>query len=72
MGNPAKTEQSLHLLLDVARTQDGRIEGRMRTAPGDPGLPFSGVLELLRVLEDLIDRDQSESGQAAAPESDIR
>jgi hypothetical protein len=29
----------------------------MRTDVGDPGRPFSGLLELLRVLEELVERD---------------
>jgi hypothetical protein len=49
----------MSLLVDVARTQDGRIEGRIRTVTSDLGRPFSGVLELLKVLEDCLDHDLS-------------
>ena len=44
--------QTICLLLEVYRTPDGRLEGRMRTDGSDAWSPFSGVLELLKVLED--------------------
>jgi hypothetical protein len=44
--------QTIRLLLDIKPTPDGRLEGRIR-ADGTTGWkPFSGVLELLRVLEE--------------------
>jgi hypothetical protein len=45
----------MSLLVEVARTSDGRLEGRISTGSTDPGDEFSGVLELLKVLEDLLD-----------------
>jgi hypothetical protein len=47
----------MRLLVDVARTLDGRVEGQIRTEDADPWQAFSGVLELLKVLEELLDRD---------------
>lgn len=44
--------QTICLLLEVNRTPDGRLEGRMRTEDSDVWSSFSGVLELLKVLED--------------------
>jgi hypothetical protein len=44
--------QAIRLLLDISRTPDRRIEGRMRADGADAWKPFSGVLELLKVLED--------------------
>lgn len=49
----------MHLSLDVLRTDDGRLEGTVITETGRER-PFSGTLDLLRVLEDLTpgrDRD---------------
>jgi hypothetical protein len=39
-------------LLDINRTADGRLEGRMRADGTNAWKPFSGVLELLKVLEE--------------------
>jgi hypothetical protein len=44
--------QTIRLLLDLNRTADGRLEGRIRADGTDAWKPFSGVLELLKVLEE--------------------
>jgi hypothetical protein len=44
--------QAIRLLLDISRTTDRRIEGRMRGDGTAAWQPFSGVLELLKVLEE--------------------
>jgi hypothetical protein len=44
--------QTILLFLDISRTPDRRIEGRMRAEGTDAWKSFSGVLELLRVLEE--------------------
>jgi hypothetical protein len=53
--------QTICLLIEITRAPDGRLEGRIRTdGTGATGAtrgtgawsPFSGVLELLKVLED--------------------
>jgi hypothetical protein len=46
--------QSIRLLLEIKRTTDGRLEGRMSADGSDPSQPFSGVLELLKTLEEYI------------------
>ncbi len=43
--------RTLKFVVDIDRTADGHIEGRIQ-APGEPALPFSGRLELLRAIED--------------------
>lgn len=48
----------MQLMAEVTRTLDGRVEGRLHTDQSDPWRSFSGVLELLKVLEDLLDRDE--------------
>jgi hypothetical protein len=45
--------QTIRLLLDVHRTPDGRLEGRIRADGTNPWKPVSGVLELLKALEDI-------------------
>jgi hypothetical protein len=45
--------QTIRLLLDIGRTPDRRIEGRMCADGTDAWKSFSGVLELLKVLEDI-------------------
>jgi hypothetical protein len=47
--------QSVSLALEISRAQDGRLEGQLRTDADDRWSPFSGVLELLKVLEDSLD-----------------
>jgi hypothetical protein len=48
-------EQSVRLNLEISRTEDGRLEGLLRTDTADRWSPFSGVLELLKVIEDSLD-----------------
>jgi hypothetical protein len=43
---------TIRLLLDINRTKDGRFEGRIRADGTDAWKPFSGVLELLKALEE--------------------
>ena len=50
-GSPTP-RQTNRLVLDITRAPDGRLEGRVRTESGEAWKPFSGVLELLKVLED--------------------
>jgi hypothetical protein len=51
--------QSMSLVLEISRTADGRLEGQLRTDADDRWCPFSGVLELLKVLEDSLDAVQT-------------
>ena len=48
-------EQSVRLDLEISRAQAGRLEGHLRTEAADRWSPFSGVLELLKVIEDSLD-----------------
>jgi hypothetical protein len=45
--------QTIRLLLDISRTPDGQLGGRIRADGTDAWEPFSGVLELLKALEDI-------------------
>ncbi len=42
----------MQMTVDLLRADDGRLEGTLTTDTGDR-LPFSGTLDLLRLLEDL-------------------
>ena len=44
--------QTIRLLLDINRTPEGRLEGQIRADSTGTWKPFSGVLELLKVLEE--------------------
>jgi hypothetical protein len=44
--------QTIRLLLDINRTPEGRLEGQIRTDGTSTWRPFSGVLELLKLLEE--------------------
>jgi hypothetical protein len=46
----------MRLSLDVNRTQDGRLEGRVVLDGTNIKRPFSGVLELLKVIEELVNQ----------------
>jgi hypothetical protein len=58
--------QAIRLLLDINRTPDGRLEGQIRADGTGTWKPFSGVLELLKVLEETsTDRIESAARNAA-------
>ena len=40
--------------LDVARSVAGRLSGRLTTDDGTTDIAFDGILELLRLLEDVV------------------
>ncbi len=44
--------QTIRILLDINQTPDGRLEGQIRADGTGTWKPFSGVLELLKLLED--------------------
>jgi hypothetical protein len=68
MGTSHATNQPVTLVVGITRTPDGRLEGRISSGPSEPGHEFSGVLELLKVIEDLLDRH----GAAPASEGSAR
>jgi hypothetical protein len=49
--------RTLRLVVEINRTSEGRLVGQMRTDATDPWRPYSGVLELLKVLEEFLDPD---------------
>jgi len=52
MDSSPTPRQTVHLLLEIDRAPDGRLEGRIGATGADAWSPFSGVLELLKVLEE--------------------
>ena len=44
--------QTIRLLLDINRPPEGRLEGQIRADGTGTWKPFSGVLELLKALEE--------------------
>jgi hypothetical protein len=40
--------------MEITRVSEGRFEGAIRRVGDTALIPFSGVLELLRVLEDVV------------------
>jgi hypothetical protein len=58
----------MRLIVEIDRTPDGRIEGRIRPDAAQPWRPFSGVLELLKELQDVLDPTQL----ALPPNGDIK
>jgi hypothetical protein len=61
----------MRLIVEIDRTPDGRIEGRIRPDAAQPWRPFSGVLELLKELQDVLDvPDVLDPAQIALPPHD--
>jgi hypothetical protein len=54
----------VRILLDLASDDEGRVSGRVAVA-GEPPVPFSGWLELLRLLEV---RTEEHRGQTIGPD----
>ena len=42
----------MRLIAEITKSSDGRLEGTIRCGEQDAPIPFAGVLELLRILED--------------------
>lgn len=47
--------QTLRLLVEIDHSPDARLVGRLRQDATVPWRPFSGVLELLKVLEEVVE-----------------
>jgi hypothetical protein len=66
MSTPAPYEVVI-LSLEVHRTDDGRLEGQVRFADSIAGRSFSGVLELLKVIEELLSSEDPDSPTLTNP-----
>ncbi len=42
----------MRLIAEITKSSDGRLEGTIRCDEQAAPIPFAGVLELLRILED--------------------
>ena len=47
----------VELIMQVTRSEDDRLSGNVRDADSAGARDFSGTLELMRVLEDLVPAD---------------
>ncbi len=56
------------LLLEITHAPDARLEGQLRTCAGDTWKSFSGVLELLKVLEESLDANEEQHSSVQADE----
>ena len=59
----------VELVMQVSRGDDNRLTGSVRSAWDPEGREFSGMLELMRVFEDLVPVDRS-GQQPRAPGGD--
>ncbi len=55
----------VELVMQISRAQDDRLSGTVRRTPSPDPRPFSGTLELMRVLEDLVPTDGAREGAEA-------
>ena len=60
----------VRLLLELDPTPDGRFEGRMGIEASASSTPFSGVLELLKVLEETLTAAKSAAHNPAREGTD--
>jgi hypothetical protein len=72
MHNSPNPRPPVRLALDVNRTQDGRLEGRVVLAGTSTRRPFSGVLELLKVIEELVNQFEPEGPGSNSPEEESK
>ena len=66
--NASSTPRAVRLLVEITRTPDARLEGQVRPKAAAPWTSFSGVLELLKVLEEQLDHEQEGAGREAPTE----
>jgi len=57
----------VRLTLDVNRTREGRLEGRVVLYGTNTRRPFSGVLELLKVIEELVNQIEPAGSGSLSP-----
>jgi hypothetical protein len=55
------------LTLEISRSSRGRLEGSVRAQSTEPSRPFSGTLELLKVLEEVLDAAEQETNDGLQP-----
>jgi hypothetical protein len=67
MNNSPNPRPPVRLTLDVNRTQGGRIEGRVFLDGSNTEGQFSGVLELLKVIEELVNQRESADSGSLSP-----
>jgi hypothetical protein len=67
MHNAPDPRPPVRLILDVNRTQDGRLEGRVVFDGTNIKRAFSGVLELLKVIEELVNQIGPASSGSLSP-----
>jgi hypothetical protein len=48
-------QQPDSLTLEISRSSGGRLDGKVRAESTETWRPFSGTLELLKVLEEILD-----------------
>jgi hypothetical protein len=54
----------VRLILDISRTADGHVTGQAQV-PGERAVPFTGLLELFKAIEDaLLGTEQTEPAAA--------
>jgi hypothetical protein len=55
------TPRTVRLLVEITRTRDARLEGQLRPDATGPWTAFSGVLELLKAIEETLDLATSDT-----------
>jgi hypothetical protein len=59
---------TVRLVLDITKTRDGRYEGRLTVAGTGVQHDFSGILELLAILEEHLGPEEAGPGPGKGPE----
>ena len=55
------------LTLEISRSSEGRLDGNVRSESTEPWRPFSGTLELLKVLEEILDATEMVANDGLEP-----
>jgi hypothetical protein len=55
------------LMVEISRSSEGRLDGNVRAESTESWRPFSGTLELLKVLEEILDATEKATNDGLEP-----
>ena len=71
MNNTSTQRSATRITLEVTRAGDGRLEGRARLDALNTWRSFSGVLELLKVIEEYASNADSENSTSTPTQKEF-
>ena len=67
MDSPPTPQPPETLTLEISRSSEGRLDGNVRAEFTERSRPFSGTLELLKVLEEMLDATEKAASDGLEP-----